>query len=277
MIRKDDKHKILILGASGFLGSAIYKELCPYFKTFGTYNVSNKNFEKNNHYFQYNYEEDDIYEILDIVNPTIIISALRGDFSKQVLIHHHLCEYVFSNKIKILFLSSANVFDAYSKYPSYEEDKTYSNSIYGHFKIKIENMLLRLPKKQVAILRLPMVFGTQSPRIQELIQRYKDNEPIEIFPNLIMNATTDTKLTQQVHYIINRKKSGVFHLGSQDLVHHDDFIKEIISALAFKNQPIYKQVYTTNDERYLAVLPKFNKLPKHLQLHSQDILTELKI
>ena len=277
MIKREDKHRILVIGASGFLGGSIYKELCSYFRTFGTYNISNKSFEKNKHFFQYNIEEDDVYEILDIVKPTIIISTLRGDFSKQVLLHQHLTEYVFSHKIKIIFMSSANVFDAYVKYPSYEQDKTYSNSIYGHFKIKIENMLLRLPKKQVAILRLPMVFGAQSPRVQEIIQSINEKEPIEVFPNLIMNVTTDSKVTQQIHYIINRNKYGIFHLGSNDLVHHDDFIKEIIASLELKNEPIYKRVYTTNDDRYLAVLPKFNKLPKHLQIVSQDILTELKI
>lgn len=269
------KHKILILGGSGFLGGAIYKELCPYFNTFATYRTSNHQFEKNHHFFQYDFEEDDIYEILDIVNPTIIISALRGDFSKQVLLHQHLTEYVFQQNIKLLFLSSANVFDAYSKYPSYEEDKTYSNSIYGHFKIKIENMLLRLPKTQIAILRLPMVFGNQSPRIQEIMQLIKDKAPIEIFPNLIMNVTTDSKLTQQVHYIINRNKYGTFHLGSTDLVHHDEFIKEIVASFQLEHKATYKRVYTTNDDRYLAVLPKFNTLPKHLQCLSTDLLKEL--
>ena len=159
--------------------------------------------------------------------------------------------------------------------PSYEQDKTLSNSIYGHFKIKIENMLLRLPKKKVAIIRLPMVFGPQSPRIDEILQLIDLNEPIEVFPNLIMNVTSSNKLTQQIHYIINRNKSGVFHLGSNDLVHHDDFVKEIIETLQLESKVIYKQVFTTNDERYLAVLPKFNKLPKHLQLVSQDILSEL--
>jgi dTDP-4-dehydrorhamnose reductase len=277
MIKREDKHRILILGASGFLGNAIYKELCSYFKTYGTYQVSNKSYEKNNHFFQYNIEEDDIFEILDIVKPTIIISALRGDFSKQVLAHQHLTEYVFAKKIKILFISSANVFDGYIKYPSYEQDKTYSNSVYGHFKIKIENMLLRLPKQQVAILRLPMVFGAQSPRVLEMIQLINEKEPVEVFPNLIMNVTTDSKVTQQIHYIINRNKYGIFHLGSNDLVHHDDFIKEIISTLELKHPPIYKRVYTTNDDRYLAVLSKSNKLPKHLQILSQDILTDLKI
>ena len=41
--------------------------------------------------------------------------------------------------------------------------------------------------------------------------------------------------------------------------------------------PLFKQVFTTNDDRYLAVLSKENKLPKHLQLVSQDILTELEV
>lgn len=276
MKKQENKHRILILGASGFLGAAIYKELCSYFKTYGTYNTSNKSLEKNKHFFQYNIEEDDVYEILEIVKPTIIISALRGDFASQFIAHKHVAEYVFSKKIKLLFLSSANVFDAYSKYPSYEQDKTYSNSIYGHFKIKIENMLLRLPKKQVAILRLPMVFGSQSPRVIEILQHIKEKTFIEIFPNLIMNVTTDNKVTQQIHYIINRNKSGIFHLGSSDLVHHDDFIKEIIKSLG-SLKAIYKQVYTTNDDRYLAVLPKYNLLPKNLQLLSQEILTELEI
>ncbi|AXT20158.1 NAD-dependent epimerase/dehydratase family protein [Flavobacteriaceae bacterium AU392] len=276
MAKIKSKHTVLILGASGFIGGAIYGELCSYFKTYGTYSRDNKALEKNRHFLQYNIEEDDIFEILDIIKPTVIISAIRGDFSAQITAHKHLYEYVFENKTKLIFLSSANVFDAYSKYPSYETDTTLSNSIYGHFKIKIENLLLRLPKKQIAILRIPMVFGNQSPRIEELKTQLHEKTPIEIFPNLIINVTTDTKLTQQVHYIVNQNKCGIFHLGSKDLVHHDDFIKDIIKVLGIYN-PIFKLVYTTNDDRYLAVLPKKNCLPKHLQLYSPDILTELKI
>ncbi|AUC81598.1 sugar nucleotide-binding protein [Lacinutrix sp. Bg11-31] len=272
----DKKHRILVLGASGFIGEAIYRELCSYFKTYGTYRTGNYSFDKNQHYFQYNVLEDDIFEILEIVKPTVVVSALRGNFSAQVIAHAHICEYVIANNAKLLFLSSANVFDAYSKFPSYELDKTLSHSMYGHFKIKIENMLLRMPKKQVAIIRLPMVFGAQSPRIKEIKAFLKEGLPIEVFPNLVMNVTTDTKLTQQIHYIINRNKSGIFHLGSSDLVHHDDFIKEIIETLG-TTKPLLKNVYTTNEERYLAVLSKENKLPKHLQLQSDTVLKELEV
>ncbi|MDB4180681.1 sugar nucleotide-binding protein [Flavobacteriaceae bacterium] len=269
------KHRILILGVSGFLGGAIYKELCAYYNTFGTYRTPLLSFEKNKQFFHYDFEEDDIFEILNAVKPTLIISALRGDFAAQLTAHKHLYEYISLQKnCKIIFLSSANVFDAYSKFPSYENDTTLSNSIYGHFKIRLEQLFLKLPSKKVAILRLPMVFGAQSPRVNELKLHLELDAPIELFPNLIMNVISDKKVTQQLHYIINRNKHGIFHLGSKDLVHHDDFIKDLVAKIGAKN-PRFKLVYTTNDERYLAVLPKENQLPKHLQMYSLELFDNM--
>ncbi|WP_179019716.1 sugar nucleotide-binding protein [Winogradskyella forsetii] len=272
----EQKHRILILGASGYIGNAIYKELGPYFRTFGTYRVEKKEYKSNQQFIQYIVEEDDIYEILEATKPSIIISALRGDFNAQVIAHQHIAEYLAVTSCKLIFLSSANVFDAYSQYPSYELDKTLSHSVYGHFKIKIENLLLRMPKKQIAIIRLPMVFGTGSPRIQELKDAITENEAVEVFPNLIINVALDKKITQQIHYIINRNKYGIFHLGSTDLVHYDEFIKDVL-AIITKKKVVLKQVFTTNDDRYLAVLPKFNKLPKHLQITSEVVLEELSL
>ncbi|MEN8790330.1 MAG: sugar nucleotide-binding protein, partial [Flavobacteriaceae bacterium] len=150
--------KVLILGGSGFLGHALYKELCNYYNTYATYCTASS-FEDNQQFFSYDMREDDIYRLLERIKPQVIISALRGDFSSQIQAHQHICEYLIKNKCRLYFLSSANVFDAYSKYPSYEYDKTLSESIYGKLKIRIENMLLRLPKAKTAILRVPMVFG----------------------------------------------------------------------------------------------------------------------
>jgi dTDP-4-dehydrorhamnose reductase len=269
------KHRILILGVSGYLGNAIYKELHHYYQTFGTYRTPLSAYEKNKQFFHYDVEEDDIFEVLNVVKPTIIVSALRGDFAAQLTAHKHVFEYVSSQKnCKMIFLSSANVFDAYSKFPSYENDTTLSNSIYGHFKIRLEQLFLKLPPKKVTILRLPMVFGAPSPRVNELKVHLELDVPIELFPNLIMNVISDKKVTQQLHYIINRNKHGIFHLGSKDLVHHDDFIKDLVSKLGAKN-PRYKLVYTTNDDRYLAVLPKENTLPKHLQMHSLELFENM--
>nr|WP_292966435.1 sugar nucleotide-binding protein [Muricauda sp. UBA7809] len=265
-----DKKKILILGASGFVGNAIYKELCSYFDTYGTY-CSNRSFATNKQFFRYDLEEDDIFQILEQVRPDIIISSLRGNFPAQIQAHQHLMEYLTKTSARLYFISSANVFDAYSKFPSYEYDKTLSVSVYGRLKIKIENMMMRLPKKKTAILRVPMVFGNSSPRIKEIKESIENKEPIEVFPNLIINVTNDDRLTQQIHYLINRNKTGIYHLGSSDLIQHEEFIKEVIEHLG-NYHPVYKRVYTTNEDRYLAALPKDNILPKNLQVSCQEII-----
>jgi dTDP-4-dehydrorhamnose reductase len=119
-----------------------------------------------------------------------------------------------------------------------------------------------------------MVFGVSSPRLNEIKLHLELDVPIELFPNLIMNVISDKKVTQQLHYIINRNKYGIFHLGSKDLVHHDEFIKNLVSKVGAKN-PKFKLVYTTNDDRYLAVLPKENTLPKHLQMYSYELFETL--
>mgnify|MGYP000917294073 CR=1 FL=1 len=149
-----------------------------------------------------------------LTKPTIIISALRGDFYAQTIAHQHITEYLESNDCKIIFLSSANAFDGYSKYPSYEFDKTLSDSIYGHFKIKIENMLLRLPKKKTIIVRMPMVLGAQSPRVKEIKQHIEAKTAVEIFPNIIMNVTTESKVTQQIRHLQAGAMQGTGNIGS---------------------------------------------------------------
>ena len=80
-----------------------------------------------------------MHEVLKKVKPKLIISAVRGPFEDQIDLHQQLIEHVKLYNCRLLFLSSSNVFDAFHNYPSYEFDKTLSESVYGRLKIKIEN------------------------------------------------------------------------------------------------------------------------------------------
>ena len=71
--------------------------------------------------------------------------------------------------------------------------------------------------------------------------------------------------------MINRRKSGIFHLGAEDLIHHEEFFTEILKSLNVE-KPLFKNVYTSNFDRFLAVLPRDNKLPKHLSTSNQETL-----
>lgn len=265
-------NRILILGASGFIGNSLYRELCPYFDTHGTYRTNQESYDRNQKFHQYDLERESIGILLENLRPNIIISALRGNFDAQVAAHFEIISYLLRNEnTRLVFLSSANVFDAFTNYPSYEYDKTLSQSIYGRFKIKIENALLRLPNEKYVIARLPMVFGANSPRVAEIKNQIQSGEAIEVFSNVVVNATTEAKLTQQLHYIINRQKEGVFHLGSKDLIHHNDLIEEICITLGHEN-PLLKNVFDSNFDRFLAVLPKDNPLPRNLQISISDVV-----
>lgn len=263
--------KILILGASGFIGNALYKELRSFFDTHGTYSTDKSSFAKNKKFYQFDLEQENIGILLEELKPSLIVSAVRGNFDAQVSMHFEVIDYILRNNCKLIFLSSANVFDAFTNYPSYEYDKTLSLSIYGRFKIKIENALLRLPNHKYAIARMPMIFGSGSPRVMEIKKQLQEKEAIEVFSNVVINANTIDKLTQQLHYIINRDLQGVFHLGSNDLIHHNDLVTEICEVLGEK-APLLKNVYDSNFDRFLAVLPKDNFLPKNLQISVQDVV-----
>ncbi len=265
-------NKILILGASGYIGNILYKELLPYFDVYGTFHTPNEEMYENHVMFQFNVEKDDISVLLKKIKPCIIISSIRGDFIAQYKVHQKIVEYLKTNtKCRLLFLSTVNVFDGKSSFPSYEYDALLAESDYGKYKISVERLVSRLPKENFAILRLPMVLGVNSPRVFQLKQASKHSATFEVFPNLIISITTANKLAQQIHYIINKNMHGIYHLASKDVIHHNDLFQELAERLEL-HRIIFKQVYSSNEENYLAILPKKNKLPKTYRISVAQVI-----
>lgn len=264
---------VLILGASGFIGNVLYRELLSYFDVHGTYANQEGIFSDNQVFHQYKVEEGGLDVILARVQPTIIISCLRGEFKAQYKAHETVAEYVIATNARLLLLSTVNVFDGKGEFPSYENDAPFAESDYGKFKISIERLIQTLPKSSYAILRLPLVVGVNSPRMFQLKQAIKHQAAFEVFPNLIISVTTAHKVAQQVHYIINKELCGIFHLSSSDMVHHEDFYREISEKISEKT-PIFKSAFSSNEDTYLAILPKKNKLPKIYHITVAEVIDD---
>ena len=267
-------NRILILGASGFIGNKLYKELLPYFDVYGTFKSPNKEFEENTIMFHFDMNKNTIEAILTEVQPNFIISTIKGNYKSQLSLHQELLNYVLAAiDCKLLYLSSFSVFDAKGKFPSYEEDLVSSNTLAGKYKIKQEKAIKKLPSSKYVILRLPIVLGVNSPTIVQLKEASKYNAEFEIFPNLVVSATTINKIAQQIHYIINKKLEGIFHLSSNDMIHHSELFYEITDKLGLKNV-IFKKIYSSNKDSYLAILPKQNLLPKNYQITFNQIISD---
>ena len=88
------RERVLILGASGFIGNTLYKELNSYYDTFGTY-FTKKGFGNNHHFFHFDMEEGVVWKvIIKEVKPKLIISALRGPFEALIETHQFLIDLI---------------------------------------------------------------------------------------------------------------------------------------------------------------------------------------
>ncbi|MDC1491827.1 sugar nucleotide-binding protein [Flavobacteriaceae bacterium] len=267
-----------MLGGSGYIGNSIYKELNQFFDTYATY-YSNNKFKDNKHFFYFDLNScssKSINSILKKVNPSIIISSLTGNSNSQINNQNYIINYVNNNQCKIIFISSSSVFDGYKNYPNYEFDKTFSKSKFGYLKIKLENKLLKLVENKYNIIRIPFVVGLNSPKIKKLINEVNLDIPIEVFPNLIVNIINDKKIALFIHHIINKGINGIIHLGSKDLIQHVDLIKELLKTLKINSYRL-KYVYTTNDNRYVALFNKNKRLPKYLDFKTNSIINTIKL
>lgn len=134
--------RILILGASGTVGHAVSDLLSceKNLKTIGTYFSARQ--ENALSLIRFSVEfPNDINSILKQVRPDIVISSLRGDFDKQLITHENIANYLMANSGRLIYLSTANVFDGSWDRPHYEDDAQISNSDYGQFKIRCEALL----------------------------------------------------------------------------------------------------------------------------------------
>ncbi|EDM44103.1 hypothetical protein SCB49_10947 [unidentified eubacterium SCB49] len=268
------KPTVLILGATSFIGNALYHELCQFMVTYGTYCKEHTALVNNEAFYQLDITKTSPSEILMAVQPSVIISCLESDFDSQYKAHEAISFYIASHpESRLLYFSSDKVFDATFKFPSYENDVQKADSSFGKFKISEEKLFLNTIKDQVAILRVPMILGPYAPDMIYLREAIKNQTNFEVFPNQIISVTTINKIAQQVHYIINKLKTGIFHLASEDVIHHEDLIIEICEK-AHGKFPVFQQVFKKNEESYQAILPRENRLPKNYRITVQEVIND---
>lgn len=266
--------KVLILGASGLVGNALIKQLSNDFDVYGTYNTNNTLPEGKA--YKLNVEDaNSVSDILNDINPLMVISCLRGDFDSQLIIHEKVARYLIAKGGKLYFCSTANVFDNVINSPKYETDMVDASSDYGKFKIECENLLEGiLDKENLCILRLPMIWGKDCIRLNNLREKLKHNEKVDIYTNLYMTNNYDVMLAKQIHYIMTNNLYGKFHLATKDVIRHDDFMLELITRLGYK-KPKMKE-HTLSEEKYfLAVVSNRTEIPDEYHIKNEDIINYL--
>lgn len=263
--------RILILGASGTVGRAVFRQLARNqdLQVFGTYCSSEQAASPSMLRFSVE-SPDDICALLEQVRPDVVISALRGGFAEQLTAHERAARYLADSGGKLIYLSTANVFDGSLQQPHYEADPPCSDSDYGTFKIQCEELLRRLLGSRAVLLRLPFVWGRSSPRIREVKAGCAAGK-LEVYGGLSSNHVSDQQIAQVIEWIIREDKGGTFHVGTTDVVDYSWFITQLIAAMDTRQPELVIQEVPA----VMAVLSARQDLPEALQWTSRKLIAYL--
>lgn len=264
--------KILILGASGYTGNKIREMLLiEYYHVYGTYFTKSKDYENDKFMFKYELGDDKtLKQILDVLDPDIVVSSLTGDFSLILYSHKIIAE---KHNKRIIFMSTANVYDGRLEDVHTEIDIPKAESEYGKFKIDCENVLLNRLGENAIILRVPEIWGIDCPRICKFKGNISNRFPIQTFENIYVNYTTNKQIAQWILYIIKNDLRGMFHIGSKDICEYIEFQNLLYRRLNL-SKPFYN-IKRFDTKLYQAVLTNRKEIPDYLQMTISEIIDEI--
>jgi dTDP-4-dehydrorhamnose reductase len=246
--------KVLILGASGLVGRALIDEFKDGFDLYGTYSSTLANLPEEKRFQLDVLQIEKLRDIVHSVKPDIVISCLRGAYDQQFDLHKDLAMELRYTSSRLYFFSTTNVFDGDHSKTHSEADKPISISDYGIFKIECERMLQEILEDRTIIIRIPAIWGKNSPRWNLIKESIKDKRMIDVYSNLVCNNLLDVHLAKQLRYIIENNLKGLFHLGSIDTMTQGQFFEKIITGLGSDHYLLQYKLFLDKDDAFYFAL-----------------------
>jgi dTDP-4-dehydrorhamnose reductase len=236
-----------IVGASGLIGRNLFDFLRAHGEqAMGTYCLTPKEA-----LLRFDLLKDD-FAIFDNCNVVVISSAmsnidqyyLEHDLAYQIHVVKtiELINYLECNRIKIIFLSSDQVFDG-RKGAYTEEDEPGPLNCYGSFKLSVEQHLVNNVKDYL-ILRLSKTYSTNvadGGMLADIVNAFRKGGPVKAAYNLIFNPTDVSLVCNGILQSIEMDIKGLYHLADKTIMSRYDFACAIAKEYDFDHaliQPI---------------------------------------
>lgn len=240
--------KIVIIGATGFLGSALNKYFSKKNEVVGASIDASRDIVYLNATNKLAVEDFLKREKPQVVIDTVALTSsvicekdselckkLNFETAKNI---SNACKRV---NAKMVFISSSYVFDG--KKGDYSE-KDVPNPItqYGKYKFLAEKEVLKL--KDALVLRVDLMYGLYLGKLRAGTSDFSKKE-IELgYPNQLRSPVFVKDVSRGIEALINERQKGIFHVAGPEKIKMIDFIQAIISYLP--NSPSIKIVDSSN-------------------------------
>lgn len=247
--------KLLLTGASGFLGWNILRFPQEEWDILGTYNRSAAGINPKFKSYQVNLKETDkVRELIKDYQPDAILhlAALSGtnyceefpdkSYTINVSVPKLLAEISEKNKIHLVFTSSGQVFDGLGTF--YEEyDLPNPQNVYGKQKAKAEKWIQKL-NPNATIARVPVMYGQTSPTSQNFLfhwfKNWRERKPVKAYEDEIRTFLSAQSAAEGLFLLLREKVEGIFHIGGAEALSRYEFAHLMRKAFEMPDGQIIK-------------------------------------
>lgn len=239
--------KVLIIGASGFVGNELYAAFCHH-QVFGTYcktpvpemtplDITHK---------------EEVERVLDSLCPDAIIQPAAQpwvDFCEQNSqesenINFNGAQYIIDwcqkNKKYYLFMSTDYVFDG--KNGPYKEDAlTHPLNVYGMHKLRVEQEILKKLPDTGCIARTTTVYGWEKAGknfVAKFIKTLEEGKESPVVCDQFATPTYVVDLAHAVVRLLEEKKIGIYHTAGPKYMSRLAFAEQIATVFGLNKELI---------------------------------------
>ena len=235
------KKKIIILGASGLLGTSISK----IFKKDGIFEIIELN--------HFDIEINNSIEIEKIINklkPDIIINCIakiginiceenpNETLNTNAVAIFHLSKICKKQDILLIQTSTHAVFNGTKDENYLENDQTNPVNIYAYSKL-LSEYFVKMNSDKYYILRLATMYGTRRNNslgfVDKMIERMKNNQELKVSNDRMDSPTYADNVAEQISFILKQSLPfGTYHVSDEGRVSYYEFITYLAKLINYK-------------------------------------------
>jgi len=243
--------KILILGASGFLGSY----LKDYFKKKKIKFISCGRNTKNNLRIK-NYNKKILSNIILKYNPNVVINLVaitnvdkcekNKNLAKKINTNISKSLYEIKNehklKINFIYISTDQI---YNRVKKSDEKNVILNNYYSKSKFNAEKYII---KSNGCVLRTNFfgISNNKSSLVDWIINSVNAKKEIKVFKNIYFSPIYIKTLCKYISFFCKNFENGVYNLGSKNCISKSDFAFYIIKKIGLNNKFLINSNYSKN-------------------------------